>query len=175
MKGFVSHARGWAIEKHGHRRYGQSDDSPPYAYHLEAVAAIAAPYGELAETVAWLHDVIEDTPTAGEEVTAEFGEQVARLVRFLTDDKVKDTAEKVNRRNEKLAALSGDDTVAIIVKAADRLANLRESIKPGEKNEKMILKDGGKHLGLRAAAYRPGLCDQIWNELDAIVEQLGSG
>ena len=52
MKDLVSHARDWAIEKHGNQRYGQSDDSPPYAYHLGAVAAIAAPYGELAETVA---------------------------------------------------------------------------------------------------------------------------
>ena len=91
--------------------------------------------------------------------------QLARFVRFLTDEKVKDKAEKVRRRNEKLAALSGDHTVALVVKAADRLANLRESIKPGEKNEKMILKYGGEHLGLRAAAYRPGLCDPIWSEL----------
>jgi hypothetical protein len=32
MKDFVSHARDWAIEKHGHQRYGNSDDSLPYAY-----------------------------------------------------------------------------------------------------------------------------------------------
>ena len=79
------------------------------------------------------------------------------------------------------AQLAGDHGKAtqlaarLVVKAADRLANLRESIKPGEKNEKMILKYGGEHLGLRAAAYRPGLCDPIWSELDAIVEQMGSG
>ena len=101
--------------------------------------------------------------------------QCWREVWFLTDEKVKDKAEKVRQRNEKLAALSGDDTVALVVKAADRLANLRESIKPGEKNEKMILKYGGEHLGLRAAAYRPGLCDPIWSELDAIYERIGSG
>jgi len=175
MKDLVSHARDWAIEKHGLQRYGNSEDSPPYAYHLGAVAAIAAPYGELAETVAWLHDVIEDTPTTEEDVAAEFGDQMARFVKFLTDEKVKDKAEKVRRRNEKLAALSGVDTVALVVKAADRLANLRESIKPGEKSEKMIVKYGGEHLGLRAAAYRPGLCDPIWSELDAIVERLRSG
>lgn len=136
MKDLVSHARDWAIEKHGNQTYGKGPDAKPYAYHLGAVAAIAAPYGELAETVAWLHDVIEDTPTTEEEVAAVFGDQMARLVRFLTDEKVKDKAEKVRRRNEKLAALSGDDTVALVVKAADRLANLRESIKPGgEKRE----------------------------------------
>ncbi len=124
MKDFVSHSRDWAIEKHGNQTYGQGEGAPPYAYHLGSVAAIAAPYGELAETVAWLHDVIEDTPTTEEEVAAEFGDHVARLVRFLTDEKVKDKAEKVRRRNEKLAELSGDDTVALAARGQSRLHRL---------------------------------------------------
>lgn len=52
MTDFVSQARAWAIEKHGTQTYGKGENARPYAYHLGAVAEIAAPYGETAQVVA---------------------------------------------------------------------------------------------------------------------------
>ena len=53
MTDLVPHARAWAIEKHGTQTYGKGENARPYAYHLGAVAEIAAPYGETAQGVAW--------------------------------------------------------------------------------------------------------------------------
>ncbi|MFM8578331.1 MAG: HD domain-containing protein [Planctomycetaceae bacterium] len=169
MSEFVARARQWAIEKHGDQQYGKGPDAKPYAYHLGAVAAIAAPYGELAEGVAWLHDVVEDTNVDEAMVAAEFGEQVARMVGFVTNPPSRDKVEKIRLRDAKLAGLLGDDQIALIVKDADRLANLRESMKPGETSEKMLAQYRGEHPGLRAAAFWHGLCDAIWAEIDGIV------
>jgi (p)ppGpp synthase/HD superfamily hydrolase len=171
----VSRARDWAIAKHGDQKYGKGPDAKPYAYHLGAVAAIAAPYGEMAEVVAWLHDVIEDADVTEAMVAAEFGERVARLVGFVTNPPAKNKVEMVQRRDAKLAGVRGDDEIALIVKAADRLANLRESMKPGEMSERMLAKYRGEHAGLRAAAFRVGLCDDIWAEIDGIVGDVGGG
>ena len=169
----VSRAREWAIEQHGEQRYGKGDDARPYAYHLGAVAAIAAPYGEEAEVVAWLHDVIEDTGRCEADVAGAFGARVAHLVMLLTDEPGFDRAEKKRRSHAKLAGVDGADSVALIVKAADRLANLRESAKPGPQNEKKLAKYRGEHPAFRRAAYRPGLCDSLWAEIDSIIGPLG--
>ena len=54
----------------------------PYIYHPLAVAKIMAEmhldYQSIAAAI--LHDVIEDTPTAKEQIKEEFGESVAELV-----------------------------------------------------------------------------------------------
>ncbi len=42
MSPTIARARAFALEAHGEQKYGDH----PYAYHLDAVAAIAAPYGE---------------------------------------------------------------------------------------------------------------------------------
>jgi len=39
----------------------------------------------------------------------------------------------------------------------------------------MIVKYGGEHLGLRADACRPGICEPICSELDAIMSGWGAG
>ncbi len=52
-------ARDFAIAAHGEQRYGDH----PYVFHLDAVAALLAPYGVDAQTIGYLHDVV---PGAGE-------------------------------------------------------------------------------------------------------------
>ena len=171
MKDLVSHARDWAIAKHGDQTYGKGPDAKPYAYHLGAVAEIAAPYGETAQVAAWLHDVIEDTATSEADVRTEFGDRIARLVKFLTDEEGEDRSARKLKTNAKLAAVTGEDTLALIVKAADRLANLRASSKPG--SEKQLAKYRGEHPEFRKAVYRPDLCEPVWAEIDAIIGTLG--
>ncbi len=173
MSEFVARAREWAIEKHGDQKYGKGPDAKPYAYHLGAVAEIAAPYGEMAQVVAWLHDVIEDTSTSEAEVRVEFGDRIAKLVKFLTDEPGEDRPARKAKTNAKLAAVTGDDTLALVVKAADRLANLRESSKPG--SEKQLAKYRGEHPDFRKAVYRPGLCDPLWREIDTLIDISGNG
>jgi len=51
-------ARTFAIQHHDKQKYGEH----PYAVHLDAVAAIAKPFGAVAVTIAYLHDVVEAPP-----------------------------------------------------------------------------------------------------------------
>jgi len=57
--------------------------------------------------------------------------------------------------------------LALIVKAADRLANLRESAKAGKASKLEMYR--GEHPSFRNAACRRGLCDGLWEEMDQII------
>src|SRR5580765_8807774 len=59
----------------------------PYINHPAAVAEIvrAVPHSEAMLAAAWLHDVVEDTKVTYADIKAEFGEDVAVLVNWLTD------------------------------------------------------------------------------------------
>ena len=62
--------------------------------HLDAVAAIAKPFGAVAVTIAYLHDVVEDTPVSLETIEAEFNQHVAECVGILTDEPGEDRASR---------------------------------------------------------------------------------
>ena len=82
-----------------------------------------------------LHDVIEDTPTAGAQLKRKFGKGVTEIVNGVSKlDKIKfeSTAEaQANNFRKMLMAMSNDIRV-ILVKLADRLHNMRtlEALKP---------------------------------------------
>ena len=59
----------------------------PYTTHLQDVADIVAsvPHTDEMVAAAWLHDVVEDTPTSLKEVEDNFGSLVAQYVEMLTD------------------------------------------------------------------------------------------
>lgn len=64
---------------------GQVDKAgQPYVDHPRRVAARVFEHGPLAEAVAWLHDVVEDTPVTLEAVEQAFGPQVAAAVDAIT-------------------------------------------------------------------------------------------
>src|SRR5207245_11549138 len=83
------------------------------------------------ETIAGalLHDVVEDTETDIDEVRAEFGDEVAKLVEGVTKltrvhFQSREQAEAENYR--KLIIAMAEDARVILIKLADRLHNLRE-------------------------------------------------
>jgi len=102
----------------------------PYIHHPLEVAHILGEMHMDHQTLmaAILHDVIEDTPTAKEEIRKKFGKNVAELVdgvSKLTQVKF-DTVEEAQAQNfrKMLMAMSHDIRV-ILVKLADRLHNMR--------------------------------------------------
>ena len=153
----ASRARAFALTAHGEQRYGDQ----PYAVHLDAVAALLAPFGETAQAIGYLHDVIEDTPVPLQAVREAFGDLIADCVALVN------RAERKTHTNAKLAKVSGDTELALIVKAADRLANLRTSARAqGDSKLDMYRRE---HPTFRAAAFRPGLCDALWMEMEQIL------
>ena len=102
----------------------------PYIYHPISVARVLAEMHMDAETIqaAILHDVIEDTETAKEQIKTEFGDDVAELVDGVSklthlEFESKLEAQAENFRKMMLAMVK--DVRVIIIKLADRLHNMR--------------------------------------------------
>ncbi|WP_444934620.1 HD domain-containing protein [Microbulbifer sp. JTAC008] len=155
-------ARSFAIQAHGDQRYG----SFPYSVHLDEVAKIASEYGEEAEVVAYLHDVIEDTDVTAKEIEDIFGELVSRCVCILSDEPGETRKIRKSATYQKMAKVSGSEELALLVKAADRLANMRACLRSGDKAFLNMYR--GEYEVFRRSAYRPNLCDKIWSEIEEI-------
>ncbi len=102
----------------------------PYIAHPVAAAAILADLHLDPDTIiaAILHDVIEDTPTPKDQITARFGADVAELVDGVTKlDQIKfksrEEAQAESFRKMLLAMVR--DLRVILVKLADRTHNMR--------------------------------------------------
>ena len=101
-----------------------------YITHPVAVAGILADLHLDGQTVcaALLHDVIEDTPTAKDEILARFGREVAELVDGVSKlDKVQFKSRKEAQAESfrKMILAMVRDIRVIMVKLADRTHNMR--------------------------------------------------
>jgi GTP pyrophosphokinase len=101
-----------------------------FIYHPWGAAKILAglQLDEPTLAAALLHDVVEDTAVELEEVQAEFGDEVAKLVEGVTKltrvhFQSREHAEAENYR--KLIVAMAEDLRVILIKLADRLHNLR--------------------------------------------------
>ena len=102
----------------------------PYIVHpMEAVAIVATitPDQELLAAAA-LHDTVEDTDVTVEQIRAEFGERIARLVASESDTIVEGVTEAESWHARKQAAidrLARAPHDAKIVALGDKLSNMR--------------------------------------------------
>lgn len=103
---------------------GQTYGNDAYPVHLEAVVEIVLDYSTEIEDVAaaWLHDIVEDCGEEWLPVVALFGGGISPIVYACT-------GQGANRkeRNAHIYSRLAQYPRACLVKAADRLANLRAS------------------------------------------------
>lgn len=121
----VADALAFAAEKFACRT--RKGTTTPYLSHLLAVTALVMEHGGTTDqaVAAILHDYLEDIPGASvEELRARFGDNVARLVRALSD--AEDAEHKPPWRERKeayLAKLAGEAPDVKLISAADKLHN----------------------------------------------------
>ena len=121
-----------AMRYHADQMYGDK----PYEVHLQAVRDVLVEFGYIQEDLlcaAWLHDIIEDTDCPVKLLADRFGPEVVNLVWAVTGFGVnrKARAEDAYRKMQ-------HEPRAVILKCADRIANMRASI--GSDKEQMYLK-----------------------------------
>lgn len=113
----------FAAKKHINQRR-KNTESSPYINHPIDVANTLAQCGVKDVDVlcaALLHDTVEDTQTTFDEITFEFGEKVANIVRECTDDKSLPKHVRKQLQIEHAAAISKEGK---LVKLADKLSNI---------------------------------------------------
>ncbi len=123
----VTRAFRFAAAAHeGQHRHSGSD----FIEHPVGAARICAQLrlDEQTLAAALLHDVVEDTETSIDDVRAEFGDEVARLVEGVTkltriQFQSREQAEAENYR--KMIVAMSEDVRVILIKLADRLHNMR--------------------------------------------------
>ena len=102
----------------------------PYILHPTSVACIVAELGMDTDSIcgALLHDVVEDTPVMLDEISKQFGGEVAKLIDGVTKiSKIPySTREQQQAENiRKMLIAMADDIRVIIIKLSDRLHNMR--------------------------------------------------
>lgn len=117
--------------------------------------------------LAYLHDTIEDTHISNGDIANDFGIYIATCAGMLTDEPGLNRQERKLRSHAKLSRIKGIFELALIVKAADRLANVRACI--DQSNRRLFTMYQDEHPAFRTAAFRVGLCPEIWKELDALL------
>ena len=178
--------RAYAVASKAHE--GQKRQSgEPYITHPVAVAQILADLGlgPKAIAAALLHDTVEDTGYGLDELTAEFGDEVAMLVDGVTKlDKVKYGESAQAETVRKMIVAMSKDIRVLIIKLADRLHNARTwGFVPPEKAQKKatetleIYAPLAHRLGIQAIKSEledlsfAVLHPKIYAEIDSLVRQ----
>lgn len=160
----VKSAMEFAARVHAHKTY----DEYPYFKHLEDVAKVLWDYGyksDVFQASAFLHDSMEDTGTSYSDLKKRFGEEIAEIVYCMTDEIGRNRKEKKEKTLPKIR--SNPDS--IIVKIADRIANMMHGINSEKGGADFVKMYCDEHKAFRWALYVPNHCDRMWAELDRIV------
>ena len=131
----------YTVQKHGTQKRASGD---PYFSHPIEVAGLMTDLKLDQETIvtALLHDTVEDTLATIEDVEAQFGPEIARLVDGVTKlSKLEQMAEdeRAAENLRKFFLAMSEDLRVLLVKLADRLHNMRtlHFIKSPEKRERI--------------------------------------
>lgn len=131
--------RAYTVAERAHRDQ-KRQSGEPYITHPLAVAQVLADLGlgPKAIAAALLHDTVEDTDYSLDQLTAEFGDEVAMLVDGVTKlDKVKYGESAQAETVRKMIVAMSRDIRVLLIKLADRLHNARTwGFVPPEKAQK---------------------------------------
>ena len=167
-------ARAHAVAEAAHE--GQARLSgEPYIEHPLAVAGILADLHLDVDTLAaaLLHDTVEDTDVTLDDVRAEFGAHVSRLVEGVTKlGKIRmRTREQVQAENiRKMLVAMAEDVRVVLIKLGDRLHNMRTvEVLPADRRQRISRETLDIYAPL---AHRLGIWQMKWELEDLAFAQL---
>lgn len=163
-----------AQQAHENQKYG----SRPYATHLVQVIEVLKRFGyQVSEAdfnplyarlqiAAWLHDILEDTVLEYKHLEYEFGGDVADLVWKVTDEPGRNRKEKKMATYPKIKS----DPLAVILKLADRIANVEASIELHKEGNKNLFGMYQKEYGeFKQNLYTTEGPQAMWQRLDELL------
>lgn len=158
-----------------------------YINHPVAVTGILADLGMNSSTLAaaLLHDTVEDTDYSLEQLRADFGDEIARLVDGVTKlDKVKYGSSSASETVRKMVVAMARDIRVLVIKLADRLHNMRTiKFMPANKREEKsketleIYAPLAHRLGMNTVKWEledlafESLYPKMYEEIDRLVAQ----
>lgn len=142
MSTLIDQAKYFAIKAHGDQKRKYTGE--PYWHHLEDVAVLVSVMAEAkdrehCQIVAWLHDVIEDTPITYQQVKTDFGEEIAEDVLSLTDTQTNEDGNRAFRKNKAKEILGAANSRVQSVKLADLISNTSSIVEYDPKFAKVYL------------------------------------
>lgn len=153
-------ARMVAAKTHGNQLY---DKIFPYSKHLDDVVEVLKDFGLAGKylVAGYLHDSMEDGNLSYKDIKGYFGEEVAEIVYCVTDELGRNRKE----RKEKTLPKIRSNPDAVIVKLADRIANIQH----GGKIE-MYKKEYGSFRDSLIDVEVPYGADKMWQRLDNLLD-----
>lgn len=173
-------SRHLAKKYHGEQMYG----SFPYTKHLNDVDQALRRFGYdpntddskkmyddkylcLAwdlTTAAWLHDIVEDTKVTSGHISMKFNYRVAGLVHAVTNPQGGNRAWRASKVYPKIISTPN----AIILKLADRIANVESCVSTGSGLINMYAKEWD---GFQAKYRVKGEHDKMWKHVDGLIKE----
>lgn len=125
MDNIVERAKNYAFAVHNAIDHRRKYTNAPYTTHLERVANLVASvdHDDNMVAAAYLHDTVEDTPTTIENIATEFGDDVAYLVRHLSDVSRPEDGNRAQRKALDREHIARGDARVHTVKLADLIDN----------------------------------------------------
>jgi (p)ppGpp synthase/HD superfamily hydrolase len=141
----IEDAKQFAIAAHGDQQRKYTGE--PYWHHLEEVAYLTKYSGDLdipehVVQAAWLHDVLEDTSVEYHELQEEFGDEVARLVSWLTDAYTsREYGNRKERKRLERRRFKRAPYYAKVIKLADLISNTSSIVERDPEFAKVYLEE----------------------------------
>ena len=150
-------ARMVAVKAHAGQDY---DGIFPYEKHLDDVVKVLTYYGYAGKFIVagYLHDVIEDGTVSYSDIREYFGAEIAEMVYCVTDELGRNRKE----RKSKTLPKTSSNKDAVVVKLADRIANIQH----GGKIE-MYAKE---YQMFKDALYTEDQDEVLWKHLEKLLQ-----
>ena len=145
----------------------------PYIVHPQAVAELVRHAGadESMLAAAWLHDTLEDTPTTFNQLQQLFGQEVAVLVRMLTNPQTSRDDTRLQKKQRHLQHSARASAKAQTIKLADIIDNTKDIVDNDPEFASVYLVEKQVQIGLLRDGD-PGLWQQAHAQISLAISRL---